>query len=75
MEGLADPDESRLVAAKILEAMARPFEAAGRMQHLGVTMGMALRCGEAVDADTLLRQAGDALRQAKQAGRSQSMLA
>jgi diguanylate cyclase len=69
MEGLADPDENRLVAAKMLEAMSRPFEAAGSMHHLEITMGIALRRGEAVDADTLLRQAGDELRQARQAGR------
>jgi diguanylate cyclase (GGDEF)-like protein/PAS domain S-box-containing protein len=69
MEGLAEPDESRLVAAKLMEALARPFEHAGGAQQLAVTLGMALRHGEAVDADTLLRQAGDALRQARQAGR------
>jgi diguanylate cyclase (GGDEF)-like protein len=69
MEGLAEPDESRLVAAKLMEAMSRPFELAGKTHHLAVTLGMALRLGEAVDADTLLRQAGDELRQARQAGR------
>jgi diguanylate cyclase (GGDEF)-like protein/PAS domain S-box-containing protein len=67
MEGLADPDESRLVAAKLMETLSRPFEVAGGTHHLTVTLGIALRHGEAVDADTLLRQAGDALRQAKQA--------
>ena len=69
MEGLGDPEESRLVAAKLMEAMSRPFELAGKTHHLAVTLGMALRHGEAVDADTLLRQAGDELRQARQAGR------
>ena len=67
IEGLAEPDESRLVAAKLMETMSRPFEVAGGAHHLAVTLGVALRHGEAVDADTLLRQAGDALRQAKQA--------
>ena len=69
MEGLAEPDESRLVAAKLMEAMSTPFEVAGAPYLLAVTLGIALRHGEAVDADTLLKQAGDALRQAKQAGR------
>jgi diguanylate cyclase (GGDEF)-like protein/PAS domain S-box-containing protein len=67
MEGLAEPDESRLVAAKLMQAMSRPFEHAGGAHHLAVTLGIALRHGEAVDADMLLRQAGDALRQARQA--------
>jgi diguanylate cyclase (GGDEF)-like protein/PAS domain S-box-containing protein len=70
MEGLAEPEESRLVAAKLMEAMSRPFKHAGGSHHLAVTLGMALRHGEAVDADTLLRQAGDDLRRAKQAGRA-----
>jgi diguanylate cyclase (GGDEF)-like protein/PAS domain S-box-containing protein len=69
MEGLAEPEESRLVAAKLMEAMSHPFELAGKTHHLAVTLGMALRLGEAVDADTLLRQAGDELRHARQAGR------
>jgi len=70
MEGLADPDESRLVAAKLMDTLSRPFEVAGRTHHLAVTLGIALRHGAAVDADTLLKQAGDALRRSKQAARS-----
>jgi diguanylate cyclase (GGDEF)-like protein/PAS domain S-box-containing protein len=66
MEGLAEPDESRLVAAKLVEIMSRPFEHAGSTHHLAVTLGLTLRHGEMVDADVLLRQAGVALRQAKQ---------
>lgn len=66
MEGLAEPDESRLVAAKLMEIMSHPFEQAGRVHHLAVTLGIALRHGEPVDADTVLRQAGAALRQARQ---------
>lgn len=70
MEGLAEPDESRLVAAKLIESMSRPFEHAGKTHHLAVTLGTALRHGEKIDADTLLKQAGDALRQAKQSRRT-----
>ena len=70
MEGLAKSDESHLVAVKLIENLSRPFEQAGKTHHLAVTLGIALRHGENVDADTLLKQAGDALRQAKQAGRT-----
>lgn len=70
MEGLADPDESTLVAAKIMEAMRQPFDTQGGPQRLVITLGIALRQGEAVDADTLLKQAGEALRHAKGAGHS-----
>lgn len=70
IEGLAEPDESRLLAAKLMEIMARPFEHADSAHHLAVTLGITLRHRETVDADALLRQAGDALRQAKQDARS-----
>lgn len=70
MEGLADPDESGLIAAKLSDALSHPFEQMGGTHRLAVTLGMALRHGEAIDADTLLRQAGDRLRMARQAERS-----
>jgi diguanylate cyclase (GGDEF)-like protein/PAS domain S-box-containing protein len=66
MEGLAQADESRLVAGKVVEAMRQPFMAAGAAHELAVTVGIALRHREATDPDTLLRQAGAALRAAKE---------
>ena len=70
MEGLGEPEESQLVAAKLMEALSRPFEIANQTQHLAFTAGIALRVAKAVDADTLLRRAGDALRKARQDARS-----
>lgn len=72
MEGLGEPEESQLVAAKLMEALSRPFEIANQTQHLAFTAGIALRVAEAVDADTLLRRAGDALRKARQDARSRA---
>ena len=68
MEGLADPDESTLVTTKIMDAMRQPFDTAGGLQWLVITLGVALRQYEPVNADTLLKQAGEALRHAKGAG-------
>ena len=68
MEGLADPQESTLVTAKIMDAMRQPFDTPGGPQWLVITLGIALRQTEAVDADALLKQAGEALRRAKSSG-------
>ena len=70
MEGLAEPEESRLVVAKIMDAMRLPFEVAGQSHEITVTVATALRHGEASDPDMLLKQAGIALRQAKAAPHS-----
>lgn len=73
MEGLAGPDEGRLVALKIMDALRAPFEVDGKAHELTITLGIALRNGETTDPDTLLRQAGVALQQAKQAPRIEGM--
>jgi diguanylate cyclase (GGDEF)-like protein/PAS domain S-box-containing protein len=70
MEALVQADESRLVADKVMEATRQPFMAAGAAHELAVTVGIVLRHGEAADPDTLLRQAGAALRAAKAAART-----
>ncbi|MET0962509.1 MAG: diguanylate cyclase [Noviherbaspirillum sp.] len=67
IEGLAEPEESRLVIGKVMEAMRQPFEVAGAPQTLAVSVGIALRHGEPSDPDTLLRLASAALRRVKQA--------
>ena len=67
MEALTEPEESRLVVAKILDAMRQPFEVAGQSHTLTVTAATALSHGETSNPNRLLKQAGVALRQAKAA--------
>jgi diguanylate cyclase (GGDEF)-like protein/PAS domain S-box-containing protein len=65
MEGLAQADESRLLADKVRGLARQPFMVAGTAHELTVTVGVAVHHGEVTDPDTLLRQAGAALRAAK----------
>ncbi len=69
MEGLAQADESRIVADKVMEALRQPFLLEGTPHEVPTTVGIALRQGDATGADALLRQAGSALRCARDAGR------
>jgi len=69
MEGLAHADESRIVANKLMEALRQPFLLDGTLHEVAPTVGIALRQGDGSGADTLLRQAGSALRRARKAAR------
>ena len=69
MEGLAQADEGRIVADKVMEALRQPFLLEGTPHEVATTVGIALRQGDATGADALLRQAGAALRCARDAGR------
>jgi diguanylate cyclase (GGDEF)-like protein len=69
MEGLAQADEGRIVADKLMEALRQPFQLEGTPHEVATTVGIALRQGDATGADALLRQAGAALRCARDAGR------
>ena len=69
MEGLAQADESRIVADKVMEAIREPFLIGGTLHEVAATVGIALRQGDATGADALLCQAGAALRCARAAAR------
>ncbi|MFM0392791.1 putative bifunctional diguanylate cyclase/phosphodiesterase [Paraburkholderia phytofirmans] len=56
-------------ALQILELFSTPLEIAGREYHLGASIGIACSSGDARDADTLIRDAGSAMRRAKESGR------
>jgi diguanylate cyclase (GGDEF)-like protein len=74
---LADVDGDagcRLVAARLLRALAEPISAAGGAVTLAVSVGASLFPAHAGDAEALLRNAGVALAQAKQAGLNQFAL-
>ncbi|WP_116122738.1 bifunctional diguanylate cyclase/phosphodiesterase [Paraburkholderia sp. BL6669N2] len=56
-------------ALRILDLLSAPLEIAGREYHLGASIGIACSSGDARDADTLIRNAGSAMRRAKESGR------
>jgi diguanylate cyclase (GGDEF)-like protein len=66
---LADPGDAARVAAKVVEAFARPFPVAGQDLKVGASIGIALAPGDATDGATLLKHADMAMYQAKREGR------
>lgn len=69
LEGLKTPEETSVVANKIIQAMAHDFQILGMMRHVTTSIGIAIRQEEEIDAEALLRRADEALYRAKSAGR------
>ena len=67
--GLATPDATRAVAARIIELINCPFLINGHVINIGASVGMALAPRDGDTAETLLRNADLAVYHAKQAGR------
>ena len=63
-------DEARALAARVVEALAAPFELMGREVGIGASVGIALHPRHGDDADTLMKRADLALYRAKSDGRN-----
>jgi len=68
---LKDEGDCRLVAAKLLEALAPEFRVGGRRLRLAVSVGVSLFPSDGGDGEALLRNADAATYRAKQLGRNQ----
>lgn len=66
---LAKPETAAIVAQRILQALARPFQIDGQEINLSACVGLALYPQDGEDAATLLRNADDALQAAKKKGK------
>jgi diguanylate cyclase (GGDEF)-like protein len=71
VDGIEDPQQLSLVAARILELLARPFDLGGHEVVVGASIGIAAWPVDGDDVDTLLRNADSAMYHAKEHGRSQ----
>jgi diguanylate cyclase (GGDEF)-like protein len=69
--GLRSDVEAQQLGHKLLEGFQRPFSAADRPCHVGLTIGYALAPPDGRDADALLRRADAAMYAGKHAGRHQ----
>jgi diguanylate cyclase (GGDEF)-like protein len=65
LEDLRDPDDAGAVAAKVLAAIARPFDVDGHQLHVSTSVGLAVYPDDGDDADTLLKNADAAMYAAK----------
>ncbi|OGA68934.1 MAG: hypothetical protein A3G81_16290 [Betaproteobacteria bacterium RIFCSPLOWO2_12_FULL_65_14] len=67
---LARPDDAALVAQKILEALARPFDLAGNEAYVTASIGISVFPADGADAETLLKNADMAMYRAKELTRN-----
>jgi diguanylate cyclase (GGDEF)-like protein len=68
---LKEEADCRIVAEKLLQALAPEFRVGGRRLRLGVSVGISLFPSDGGDGEALLRNADAAMYRAKQLGRNQ----
>jgi len=68
LEGLRSADDAGLVAQRLCDALRKPYVLGGQPVHSSASIGVVLREHSQGDADTLLQDAGLAMREAKRAG-------
>jgi diguanylate cyclase (GGDEF)-like protein/PAS domain S-box-containing protein len=67
---LARPDDAALVAQKILDTLARPFDLGGNEAYISASIGIAAFPEDGDDAETLLKNADIAMYRAKESARN-----
>ena len=67
---LAQPDHAALVAQKILDALARPFDLGGNEAYVTASIGISVFPADGEDAETLLKNADMAMYRAKESTRN-----
>jgi diguanylate cyclase (GGDEF)-like protein/PAS domain S-box-containing protein len=67
---LARPDDTALVAQKMLDALAMPFDLRGNEAYVTASIGIAAFPGDGDDAETLLKNADMAMYRAKESARN-----
>ena len=71
LDGLRGAEDAERVARRLVDTLARPYQIDGLALHLGVSVGVRLgSMGQGADADSVLQEAGIAMREAKRAGGS-----
>jgi diguanylate cyclase (GGDEF)-like protein/PAS domain S-box-containing protein len=67
--GVAGPDDAARIASKLVTSLNEPFEVDGHRIQVGASIGIALFPLDAIEPDTLVAAADDAMYQAKRRGR------
>jgi diguanylate cyclase (GGDEF)-like protein/PAS domain S-box-containing protein len=67
--GVAHPDGPAILADRLVKVLAEPFEVAGHLITVSISIGISLFPGDGEDDEELLRAADTALYRAKAAGR------
>ncbi|MDX2219427.1 MAG: PAS domain S-box protein [Burkholderiales bacterium] len=69
LEQMKEPEDAGLVSQKIINALSEPFVVGGHVLNTSASIGVSVFPGDAVDADTLMRNADMAMYFAKERGR------
>ncbi|OED44810.1 hypothetical protein ACH42_06625 [Endozoicomonas sp. (ex Bugula neritina AB1)] len=75
LDDVADPEDARKVAEKILEQFAKPHDLAGEQRMVGTSIGIATSSHSGEDPDDLIKAADDAMYVAKKEGRNDYRIA
>jgi diguanylate cyclase (GGDEF)-like protein/PAS domain S-box-containing protein len=67
---LDKPESAKLVADKIVQTLAAPFDSGGQELHVTTSIGISYFPNDATDVQQLLKHADSAMYQAKEAGRN-----
>ncbi len=70
LAGMAHPDDAALVAQKVLESLAQPFDLGGNEAYVTASIGIAAYPGDGDAAETLLKNADMAMYRAKESSRN-----
>ena len=70
LEGVRQPDHAAQVARKILDELKTPIDLAGHWVHASISIGIALADARYTHPDHIIRDADDAMYQAKSSGRA-----
>lgn len=70
LSNLAKADDAGLVAQKIVDALAAPFDLDGQQAYISASIGIALFPSDGGEPDTLIRNADTAMYRAKEQGRN-----
>jgi len=68
LEGLRSSDDVHGIAQRLIDVLCKPYGIAEHQIHADASMGVVLRAQAAGDADSVLQDAGIAMREAKRAG-------
>ncbi|MBY0270836.1 MAG: PAS domain S-box protein [Burkholderiales bacterium] len=70
LSNLAKTEDAGMIAQKIVEALAAPFDINGNQAHISASIGIALYPSDGNEPDTLLKNADTAMYRAKSQGRN-----
>lgn len=72
---ITEPDNSMMIAEKIIESLQQPFDLNGKEGSVGASIGVSIYPKSGDNADSLLQAADAAMYQAKRDGRGQARIA